>query len=430
MTIRPTGNPIPAVRRIGAAAVLLLALAFLSAPTPAQVQTPRDFSGDCSRSGCHDAFGKKKVVHAPVEQKSCDACHELVDEKKHHFKLTAEMPDVCTECHDAVGENLKFKHGPMASGQCTACHDPHASAHPKLLSRAGNELCLDCHDELGERLSELKHKHQPAAEDCRGCHLAHGADNKMFLRGKLPDLCTDCHDGIADLLEDAKVKHAAMTEKNSCSVCHDPHASDAEHFLRKDPMALCMACHEKPVKTEDGKKVKLIGFGDLLKKNPVHHGPIQQNDCLGCHGAVHGGDFRRLLSAAYPVTFYAPFKVETYALCFKCHDSEMVEEAETEETSFRNGEQNLHYLHVNKKRKGRTCRDCHDVHASTKRALVVESVPFGRRGWRLPIKFEPTKTGGSCAPGCHKPYRYDREQPVVNVAPAKPPARPNPPSGP
>jgi len=453
MTLGPPGDPVLAVRPIGAyatspgpglrrvegparsrlpaapafglrvtaGAVLLFALLLLSTLAPAQVKTPRDFSGDCSRSGCHDAFGKQKVVHSPVQQKSCDACHELTDEKKHKFKLTAEMPDVCTECHDDVTQDLKFQHGPLASGACTACHDPHASAHEKLLVSADNKLCLDCHEELGERLSESKLKHQPATESCRGCHRGHGGNNKMFLKTKVPELCTDCHDDIADLMEDAEVKHGAMTETNSCSLCHDPHASDKEHLLRRESMALCMSCHEKPVKTKDGKKVELAGLGDLLKNNPVRHGPIQQNDCLGCHGAVHGGDTRRLLSAAYPKEFYVPFKLEAYALCFKCHDSALVEEAESEETSFRNGEQNLHYLHVNKKTKGRRCSDCHDVHASKEPALIEESVPFGKGHWRLPIRFKQTKTGGSCAPGCHKPYRYDREQAVINVPRAKPP---------
>jgi len=78
---------------------------------------------------------------------------------------------------------------------------------------------------------------------------------------------------------------------------------------------------------------------------------------------------------------------------------------ETDEaTGFRNGERNLHWVHVNKKTKGRTCRTCHEVHASKRPRLVAESVPFGKRGWRLPLNFEKTETGGSCQPGCHRAY--------------------------
>jgi hypothetical protein len=41
--------------------------------------------------------------------------------------------------------------------------------------------------------------------------------------------------------------------------------------------------------------------------------------------------------------------------------------------------------------------------------LIADSVPFGK--WSLPLKFVKTETGGSCAPGCHKPQSYDRKNP-------------------
>jgi hypothetical protein len=30
----------------------------------------------------------------------------------------------------------------------------------------------------------------------------------------------------------------------------------------------------------------------------------------------------------------------------------------------------------------------------------------------MPIKFAKSDSGGSCSPGCHKPYAYDRNAPV------------------
>jgi len=44
-------------------------------------------------------------------------------------------------------------------------------------------------------------------------------------------------------------------------------------------------------------------------------------------------------------------------------------------------------------------------------------VPFG--AWRIPIDYTATETGGTCMTGCHRPYRYDRVEPVVNIPPAK-----------
>jgi hypothetical protein len=37
---------------------------------------------------------------------------------------------------------------------------------------------------------------------------------------------------------------------------------------------------------------------------------------------------------------------------------------------------------------------------------VRDSVPYGN--WKMPINFKRNETGGSCAPGCHKEFSYDR----------------------
>ena len=80
-------------------------------------------------------------------------------------------------------------------------------------------------------------------------------------------------------------------------------------------------------------------------------------------------------------------------------------------TGFRNGDANLHYLHVNRE-KGRSCRACHDEHASDQPKHIRESVPFGR--WVMRTQYTKTDTGGGCMTGCHTPYKYDRESPVSN----------------
>ena len=77
-------------------------------------------------------------------------------------------------------------------------------------------------------------------------------------------------------------------------------------------------------------------------------------------------------------------------------------------TGFRNGDENLHFKHVNKVDKGRVCRFCHDVHASPLDKHLREWTPFG--AWEFRLNFRKTVTGGSCWPGCHVERRYDREQ--------------------
>ncbi len=439
-----------------AAIAIVCTDAFAQAPAPKK--TPSSYEGSCSAAGCHDGYAKRKFQHGPVESESCDGCHEAVEGKPHAFKFVAEreklcaechephegqvrhkpytegkclachdshasdtkyllkaasMAELCWTCHDKFSDKLKFLHGPAAAGACSACHNSHASDHASLLREEGVKLCTACHEAVRGRVTTAAYKHAPAVEDCTTCHSGHGANNRMNLSDDVPGLCVDCHDSIGEAVEEATVKHGALSTERSCVSCHDPHGSAIENLLQHEPLTLCMKCHDKAIKSKDG---KIQGLGKLLADNPDHHGPIRENNCTACHEQIHGGDKFRLLGGTYPKKFYAPYDEANYAFCFKCHESDLVrDERSTTLTGFRNGDQNLHYLHVNRKDKGRTCRACHATHASQKAKHITESVPFGN--WDLPIKFAKTETGGSCSPGCHKTYRYDRKAPVVNIEP-------------
>jgi predicted CXXCH cytochrome family protein len=161
----------------------------------------------------------------------------------------------------------------------------------------------------------------------------------------------------------------------------------------------------------------------LLKDNPHQHGPIREGGCTACH-QPHAGEHFRLLAADYPPEFYAPFNIDRYALCFKCHMPELVLKEEGKGvTRFRNGDVNLHWLHVNRE-KGRTCRACHEVHASRNPFHMRDAVPFGTKGWLLEVGFKQTARGGTCEPGCHAPKDYDHggaERPQQRP-PGSPPA--------
>lgn len=429
----------------------------------AQDKPPADYKGNCTDAGCHADLTKRPVVHAPVDSDSCDSCHEPADTAAHKFRLTREGASLCTECHEELSKKVRhapaaegecttchdphgskvknllqadtvsalckechedvtddraFLHGPVATGACTACHDPHESDEPKLLSAPIVKLCGQCHEEMQTRLAKEKHTHAPVADDCTGCHDPHGANHPMMITAEPPILCFSCHDDISDIIDKVSVPHRAVTQGKACAGCHAVHASDHSHLLLADSMDLCMSCHDKAVEAPSG---NLPGLKELLAENPVHHGPIDGGDCTSCHSEVHGGERFRLLSGDYPTHFYVPYAEARYALCFECHDAEAFAEARTDElTGFRNGDQNLHFLHVNRKVKGRSCRACHQIHAGKRPKLIAESVPFGQ--WKIPIGFEATATGGSCQPGCHRPYRYDRESKVANDVPTTAPS--------
>jgi hypothetical protein len=118
-----------------------------------------------------------------------------------------------------------------------------------------------------------------------------------------------------------------------------------------------------------------------------------------------------ILNTPFPNDFYAPYQEGAYDLSFECHDRTVVEIENTDATAFRNGDRNLHYVHVVRE-KGRTCRACHAEHASLQPNHVRSEVPFGR--WTMKVEFEKTDTGGTCETGCHVPYQYDRISAVQN----------------
>jgi len=438
---------------------LLLAWAGLSAPLPVLAQNQPKYQGGCADAGCHGDLLKRPVVHSPVENGACDACHKIDDAAKHKFRLTAKGADLCTECHEAekfkdkvihrpvadgqcdachdphggkvkgllkqeeIGpictechdetlKNLAFVHGPVAAGQCTACHSPHASPRPKLLVAEGRDLCFECHEDVKDRIASGKVVHQPVQTDCLACHKPHGAANKMMLAATAPDLCLDCHDTIAEQVAKAKFKHAPVTQPEGCTKCHDPHSSEGKKLLAKQPPAnLCLSCHDKEIAGGGGHTVS--NMAALLATNPDQHGPVRDGDCTACH-LGHGGKHVAILAEPYPDRFYAAFSEETYKLCFDCHEAAAFESAETKDaTAFRNGKQNLHYVHVNKPAKGRKCGACHDPHATKNPHHIADHARFG--GWEIPIAYRATETGGGCQPGCHRAYRYDRTAPIANL---------------
>ncbi len=359
---------------------------------------------------CHEPKNTKAVVHGPVASGDCTLCHSPHQSPNPKLLLASPVSKLCFACHDEAMAKHKFVHvpvagGPMAAGECLSCHDPHESPYAKQLVQEGKGLCLMCHADKEE---QLKKKHVHAAIDmvgCTGCHSPHSTDNKHQLLKAVPDLCYDCH---SDKKEEVKTPHEAFKVQKSCVNCHDPHASDYDKQLKaEENMELCLKCHNRVRKTSRG---YVMNMKKWLKDNPDHHGPILMGDCAVCHNP-HGSNNWRMLRKAFPSEFYAEFKVEKYSLCFECHDKELALEKRTSSaTDFRNGDKNLHYVHVNSPRKGRTCVVCHNIHAAKDPKHIRESAKFGN--WEIPINFEINENGGRCAPGCHFPVAYNRSESV------------------
>lgn len=415
------------------------------APKPAD-RMPQ--GATCVTAECHATLAHARYIHRPIAAGSCDACHDA-EAGIHEFPLKRGGSDTCTFCHTVAG-TLQHQHAALDQG-CTSCHQPHSSSTKYLLKADSVErLCASCHD-----IPLKRYAHSPFLQnDCTVCHLPHQADNRMLLRGgegakhcagchqgqqeqmakatfihkPADEGCTSCHDPhttdhpnqlrtgtletclschqqTKEKLDRMTVAHGAVTDARQCGNCHDPHASSHNHLLRDREDRLCMSCHAKPQQSSRGRLV--ASMQHTLTQSRFLHGPVQAGNCSACH-AAHGGENQALLTAALPRSFYAPFTIEEYALCFGCHAKDLVLAERTNSlTGFRNGEVNLHYLHVNQE-KGRTCRACHAVHGSNLPNHIASELPFGESKWVMPIEFEKTDGGGRCSPACHAPATYDR----------------------
>lgn len=355
-------------------------------------------------ANCHDAIGTKKSVHSPVSEGMCTTCHDPHASKEAKL-LTAPASELCASCH-ADQTSHALLHGPVSAGACASCHLPHESDNAKLLVKAGDDLCFTCHGEVREMLAK-KNVHPAIESGCTSCHDPHGAAHPKLLAEAGAALCYQCHDAIAEQVKGPST-HAALDTEKACATCHSPHATDNAKLLVKTEKETCLSCHPK---------VLDAGMTFL-------HGPIQEGRCTACH-RPHGGTERKLLNASFPAAPYVPYTDKAYELCFNCHQRDLLQYPDTSfATGFRDGERNLHFLHVNNAQKGRSCRLCHTLHGGGNDRLIADSVPFG--SWTLPLKFVRTEDGGSCAPGCHKPVTYDRKNPARRPATASPsPTRAN-----
>lgn len=360
---------------------------------------------------CHEPMATLKVVHPPVKEGDCTACHKPHGANgRYLLEVTdGDQGPLCLGCHDPAPFKQKFMHGPAAVGNCTECHNPHQSAEKALLKGPVRNVCLKCHADFAATLQAAAYVHPPVKEGpCTACHNPHGSPVSMFLKTKLPELCLDCHKPMAKKLAGVKVPHKPVQQEGGCSNCHSAHFSKAKGLLAADEMSVCLGCHG----TNNLGTPPLRNIKKDLEGKKFLHGPIKQGSCKACHDP-HGSPYFRMLRGAYPREMYASYKEGEYDGCLICHEKNLLRFPETTlYTKFRNGSRNLHWVHVAKTRKGRTCRICHQPHASDGEKLInKEGATFG--DWKIPLNFKITSTGGGCLPGCHRAFTYDRDKPVV-----------------
>jgi predicted CXXCH cytochrome family protein len=182
---------------------------------------------------CHEDVGREiehsAVVHGAVlEPQGCRDCHTGHSSSLPSL-LKSSLLDTCLGCHDEeialpngrrvanMAALLKANpnhHGPIRQADCSACHQPHASALANLLTESypplfyapfdpnNYKLCFKCHrSELasapdGRGVTEFRngalnlhyvHISKPAkGRTCRACHAVHASKSPAHISDVVP----------------------------------------------------------------------------------------------------------------------------------------------------------------------------------------------------------------------------------------------------
>src|SRR5688572_23765575 len=375
-------------------------------------ETRRDFDADCMRSGCHAALNRAAFVHAPVAVGACAGCHEPEGEVSAHrfryvraekdlcsfchpqkvrmeFLHTAYREGQCTGCHDPHGGRdrlylkhedrsvlcagchdaslapptgdgaeplpLAFRHEPVVQGRCAECHASHGSNEPNLLPVPERDLCLVCHGDILTDIESAAHVHAPLETGCGACHSGHGGADRSLLRAPERDLCLGCHESILSARGAKSEAHPPRQGGASCLDCHSAHVAASPGLVAGGVSGACYGCHSREIVLEGGRKIADVK-AEIAGALSVHE-PVAKGVCDACHSG-HASEHGDLLAKPYSVEMYTQEADRAFELCFGCHDPALAAAERTTATRFRDGDRNLHHVHV-KGPKSRTCALCH-----------------------------------------------------------------------
>ncbi len=170
---------------------------------------------------CHNKLTTRKNGHAPSVNFLCTECHtgqvgEFNLEYKNRSKYIQPDPIMsrCFSCHEGIEKKWmsnKSEHGPLRTGRCNKCHNPHSSPNEFHLRKPIWKLCTTCHSEKASGAhviaSFVKGKTHPTRGRpdpsrpgrelvCSGCHNPHGSNSVFLLRTTGTSkfsVCTRCH---------------------------------------------------------------------------------------------------------------------------------------------------------------------------------------------------------------------------------------------
>ncbi len=307
----------------------------------------------------------------------------------------------------------------LVPGSCNSCHKGHGASGSPMLETDQKTVCLRCHDTQADVDRNI----------ARGI-LNQNARPKLLNLELSKTWTHPVGEGVYTRRQAGSV---------TCTSCHSPHRSSPQSNVdptrprekgrrggrklspaNRDQLEyeLCESCHGRQgFGTENRRDISRLLNPNSRSFHPVEASAPesspsvlpdimgQEISCTDCHGndglpvnsGMHGSNVRYILKANYVAIDGSPEEAETYALCYTCHDRELV----LDSTQFP-----LHRLHVVDN--FASCSTCHNPHGSVDNRALIALGDDSERGAVSPsisadrLAYESDEPGsGACYLNCH-----------------------------
>ncbi|MBV8672508.1 MAG: DmsE family decaheme c-type cytochrome [Acidobacteriaceae bacterium] len=206
--------------------------------------SPRVIDQKCltCHAGTHPNFEHTAHGEGNIDCLSCHSIHKSIAETS---LLTQPQPKLCYTCHtDIKAAFAQPFHHKVDEGlmKCNDCHDPHGTFTGTLQrpgtmlhkGPGGDVVCTKCHTETAGPFV-YPHPVIPT-EGCGACHYPHGSPNpRLLTRANVNQLCLQCHTASMNFTAPGIPSfHNQANQYQACTVCHSQiHGSNSDFVFFK-----------------------------------------------------------------------------------------------------------------------------------------------------------------------------------------------------
>jgi predicted CXXCH cytochrome family protein len=360
------------------------------------------------------------VVRLSNGRLECTACHDAhLDLVGKFLAMYNDDSELCETCHIPSGWADSSHGNPDVDVKCESCHTAHAAGHPQNLLRSsiinGEDACLlNCHNSSSAGADVATAFGRSSAHPLDAATGVHDPTEDP-LSADYHVECADCHNGHV-------VNSAAASTSFIGGRLGGVNGVDAAGSLVDNPTneyEICYKCHSSNIFITETAITRQFNERDERERfdagNPSYHPvtalgkilnvPSLRSEysessriyCSDCHNSnsgavgVHGSIYEPILVNQYLTTYPMPYVEGNYALCWRCHDPNILLAGGT----FHLGHVSTHQV---------PCAACHDPHG-----VPVSRGATATTGAHL-INFAVDIVGptmihdsgeGSCAVSCH-----------------------------